>query len=177
MKIGLVSDSHGKVRILDTALGILTARDVCAVVHCGDICCIASVSLLDSLGVPVWLVAGNMDRNLQNLYAEARNTDVTFSYGSVELPLGDGEFLVATHGHDAHLLDGLIRGQQFPYVCHGHTHRIRDERWGNIRVICPGALYDPRHPDFPSAAILDTKLDEVTFYDISRPDTPIHVQP
>jgi len=173
MRIGLVSDSHGKVQALDAALSILLARDVDGVIHCGDICCLTSLRLLDSLGVPAWLVAGNMDKHLRGLDAATWNTGVTFSRSSVHVPLGNGDYLVAMHGDDEHLLDESIRGQQFPYVCHGHTHRMRDEMFGKTRVICPSALYDPRHPEFATAAILDTTLNKLDFYDIAHPDTPL----
>ena len=74
----------------------------------------------------------------------------------VEVPLGDGEHLAATHGHRETILDGLIGGQQFPYVCHGHSHRVRDERIGRTRVINPGALH---HAKVHTIAMLDTDTD------------------
>ena len=44
---------------------------------------------------------------------------------------------MATHGDNAHLLSERISGERFPYVCHGHTHCIRDEQFDSVRVICP----------------------------------------
>ncbi len=37
MRIGLLSDSHGKTRKLRTALELLAQHKVDAIVHCGDI--------------------------------------------------------------------------------------------------------------------------------------------
>ena len=175
MRIGLVSDSHGKTDVLKEALSLLIAAEAEAIVHCGDICCLASVRLLNALAVPAWLVAGNVDSDLQGLGVAGRNTNITFSQTSVEVPLGDDATLIATHGHHEALLDSLIRGQQFPYVCHGHTHRMKEETVGTARVICPGALSGPRYPSFPTAAIVDTGRDAVEFYDISRPGAPMAV--
>ena len=63
-------------------------------------------------------------------------------------------------------MDELVAGGQFPYVCHGHTHRAADERQANVRVICPGALRHPKHPTRPSAAVLDAAEDTVTFIEV-----------
>ncbi len=176
MRIGLLSDSHGKTRRLRAALELLAIRGVEAVVHCGDIGCTKSLRLLESTGIPSWLVAGNMDCHLQHeLEALSQGTSITYWYSTVEVPLGDDKYLVATHGDNEGLLDELIRGQRFPYVCHGHTHRARDERIGDVRVICPGAITGPRHPAVPTVAILDATTDTLEFYDIARPDHPIPV--
>ncbi|MFW6132555.1 MAG: metallophosphoesterase family protein [Planctomycetota bacterium] len=170
MKVGLVSDSHGHVRRLRQALEELADLGAEAVVHCGDV---GSPECLAALGAaaPVALaVAGNMDRRVDRLAAAAERAGVTFSTRHVELDLGcAGEgpsALVATHGHDAHLLDALVRGGQFAYVCHGHTHRRRDERIGGARVINPGALRHPRGGTRPSAALLDTVAEAVTWVEV-----------
>ena len=66
----------------------------------------------------------------------------------------------------ADLLDDLVGGGEFLYVCHGHTHCSRDERIGNVRVICPGALYGPRDSMGSRVAQLDTINDEVLFLQV-----------
>ncbi len=175
MIIGLISDSHGNIRKLASALEMLAKKQVQAIVHCGDICCLESVKLLGSQDIPTWLVAGNMDHPLVELQKLAEASNVVFSYKTVEMPLDEGEYLVATHGNDEKLLHDLIGGRQFPYVCHGHTHRIGNQQLGKTRVICPGALKGPRHPRFATAAVLDTAQEKVEFYDISKPANPIHI--
>lgn len=177
MRIGLLSDSHGKKRKLRAALDVLTTRGVDAVVHCGDICCTKSIKLLADTGIPTWLVAGNMDRHLRHeLENTAQRTSITYWYSSVEVPIEDDEHLVATHGDNEDLLEELIRGQRFPYVCHGHTHQARDRRIGDVRIICPGAIAGPRHPPVATVAILDTVTDKLDFYDIAQPDRPIDIE-
>jgi len=161
MKIGIVSDSHGMARRLRAALGILTSGGVDAIVHCGDIGSIRCLELLGAVGVPIYAVAGNMDRHIERLESAAAERNVTFSWEVVEVPIGGDRFLVAAHGHDERILGGLLAGQQFPYVCHGHTHCTRDERIGKVRLINPGALCRPRSPGGPTAAILDTDKDEL----------------
>lgn len=167
MKIGLISDSHGHTPRLLKAVELLSMRNVDAIVHCGDICNEQDVRLLNKAGVPAFLTSGNMDRHTARLATAAEKCKVTFHRSFVEVPLGDGQHLVALHGDDHHLLTELVDGQQFPYVCHGHTHRAADERYGNVRVICPGSLHHPRSLKHPSVAILDTQTDQLTFLDLT----------
>jgi putative phosphoesterase len=144
----------------------LAKAGVDAVVHCGDIGSVKCLQALARAEAPVYAVAGNMDRHLEELAAEAAALSIRFSPRTVEVPLGDGQYLVATHGHREDLLRELIGGGQFPYVCHGHTHRRRDERVGDVRVINPGALRHGRCGRHPAVVVLDTDRDELTVIEI-----------
>lgn len=163
MKIGLVSDSHGDGARLARALAMLIEHGAEAIVHCGDIGSDECIRLLGAVGVPAWAVAGNMDRHLPHLARTAAGVGVQFHEQTVELPLSDGRFLIATHGNDERLMGELAAGRQFAYFCHGHTHRRRDQRLGNMRIINPGALHRA-HPH--SAALLNTETDELNFYEV-----------
>jgi len=161
MNIGIVSDSHGKAKRLGRALTALEGRGADVVVHCGDVGSADCIRALGQSGLKAYAVAGNMDRDPERLAAVAAGEGVEFQWRTVEVSLGDGRFLVATHGHDSGLLAELLAGGQFPYVCHGHTHQRRDDRVGPVRVINPGALV---HADpAASLALLDTEADTVSF--------------
>lgn len=164
MKIGLVSDSHGKTKLLKAAMEIFAERSVEALVHCGDICSAGHVEILASVGCRTYLVQGNMDRRIDNLTEITQQLNIYFHPHAVEVALPEGDYLVATHGNDPHLLKGLIGDPQFPYVCHGHTHEQRDERIGVSRVINPGALH---HVYPPTIAILETETDNLEFIEVS----------
>jgi len=166
MLIGLLSDSHANTSRLENAVSLLVARDAEIIVHCGDIVATNHVSILASAGVPAYLVAGNMDRRPAKLAEEARKCGVNFAPDFLDVPLGDGRYLIALHGHNEQLLGELVTGGQFPYICHGHTHRAADNTCGSVRVICPGALAHPRSPKHPTAAILDTDSDTVKFIEV-----------
>jgi hypothetical protein len=166
MRIGIVSDTHGNAVRLQWALDALRDHRPEALVHCGDLGHVRLLELLAASGVPVCLVAGNMDRDLDALAGAASGASITFHPRTVELRIADGQYLVATHGDRQMVLDDLIAGGQFPYVCHGHTHRMRDEQIGACRVINPGALHQPRGGTPPTAALLDTRTDELGFLEI-----------
>ena len=171
MKIGLISDSHGAADRLQTAVVELTRRGADRIVHCGDVTTPECIEVLAAAPVGVHISAGNMDAS--NL-AEMRDLSEQHSYLTISddmvfVRLGDGRKpLAATHGHNERLLDDLIRGEQFAYVCHGHTHRQRDQRIGPTRVINPGALWHPREPRWPSFALLDVDADALEFIALSE---------
>ena len=156
MKIGVVSDSHGKSARLRRALAILTDRGAEAVVHCGDLGATDCLEALAEAGVPAYAVAGNMDRNRQTLQAEAQRLGVHFSCDTILVCLGGGTYLAATHGDRSEVIQQLLADRQFPYVCHGHTHRPRNQKLGGTRIINPGALH---HAHRHTAALLDTEAD------------------
>ncbi len=159
MKIGLVSDSHGKDSRLRKAIDELLARGAEAIVHCGDVKSVEAIELLGESGVPAYVALGNMDKHADRLARAAAESGVELSHGAVRVELGDGRLLAAAHGHDEDALNALpAESDAIAYVCHGHTHRRRDERVGSVRVMNPGALYHPRD-GWASAAVLDADAD------------------
>ncbi len=169
MKIGIVSDSHGKSKRLAKAIGMLTEKGADAILHCGDIGSDDCVKVLGNAGVPAYAVSGNSDRHPGHLEIIAAEACVTFSTETVEIPIENDQYVIATHGHDEGLLGTLIIDGQFPYVCHGHWHQPRDEKVGPTRVINPGALTRPRgHDHKRSCALLDTETDTLEFFEVAR---------
>ena len=169
MRIGIVSDSHGKSDRLVRGIDLLTSSSAEVIVHCGDIENVDGVKLLGDSGVPVYLAAGNMDiSNFLRLQTAADNCGIIFAADFVTVPLDDGDgdcankkYLAATHGKDKLLLDELILGGQYRYVCHGHTHRVSDECVNSTRVLNPGALYHPQGGNGRTVMLLDTDTDTV----------------
>ena len=161
MKIGIVSDSHGAAGVLRRALSILTEHEVQVVVHCGDIGSSECITALSETNVPAYAVAGNMDRNPRKMQIQADNDRVRFNTDTVLVPLDGGKYLAATHGNNPHIMAGLLKDARVNYICHGHTHRTRNEKIGTTRIINPGALIHA-HP--PTAAILDTDADTVEYF-------------
>ena len=168
MKIGILSDSHGKSKRLARGIDLLLDASAEAIVHCGDIENVEGIQLLGDSHLPSYLAAGNMDvSRFGRLQAAADSCGVIFAADFVTVPLNDGDgdgdkkYLAATHGKDELLLDELIRDEQYPYVCHGHTHRTSDQRINSTRVLNPGALYHPRGDTGRTVMLLDTDTDTV----------------
>ena len=166
MLIGLLSDSHANTSRLENAVSLLIRQGAEALVHCGDIVATDQVAILADRAADAYLVAGNMDRRPAELAAEADRCGVNFAADFLEVPLGDGRHLIALHGDNEQLMLEFVAGGQFPYICHGHTHRAANKTYGQVRVICPGALVHPRKPKYPTVAILDTDSDTVRFIEV-----------
>lgn len=169
MKVGIVSDSHGKTQRLGRALEILTRRGAEIIVHCGDILSEECVEQLGACGRAAYLVAGNMDRSgLRRIRKTSAREGVHFAQDFVTVPIGEDQHLAATHGHFESLLEELVHSGRFRYVCHGHTHQRRDETFHQTRILNPGALYHPKGTKDHTLLLLDTETDTVEEITVPR---------
>jgi hypothetical protein len=163
MKIGVVSDTHGRNGRLAAAVALLRTHGAEALVHCGDMTDTDAIQILFNSGLPSYVAAGNMDRDLLgSLENTARQLGVSFAPDVVAVRISDSDYLAATHGH-SHVLQELISGGQFRYVVHGHSHVKRDEEIHGVRVLNPGALFHPKDGAGPSVLLLDTDADTAEF--------------
>lgn len=162
MLIGILSDTHGKTKQLIRAMEILADRDAKTLVHCGDIVSARCVEQLSKWAGEVYLVAGNMDRpHFDEIEEAARAGGIHFARNFITVPLENDTYLAATHGHLETMLAEWLELERFEYVCHGHTHRRRDERFGSTRVLNPGAMNNPKDSKRHTILILDTLKDLV----------------
>lgn len=164
-RIGLLSDSHGRAGTTQRAVRALIEQGVDMLIHLGDIVSLevidALIEAVDERGnprPPVHIVFGNVDWDADALarYAKQLGISVDDPMGWLEL---DGRTVAFQHGHhEAAMEQALARGVD--YLCHGHTHCMRDQREGRTRLINPGALF--RAADY-TVAVLDTTADRVDF--------------
>lgn len=160
MKIGILSDTHGNVSRTRDALGILSSHNVDAIVHCGDVGSMQCLMLLAQSAPRVYAVAGNTDAHLADLETAARSYGIHFGWASIQGPLDDGRFFAATHGHDSALFHQLARDRRNAYVFCGHSHLMRDDRIGPVRIINPGAV---QRANPHTVALLNTADDSLEF--------------
>lgn len=159
-KIGLLSDSHGRVPTTRAAMRTLIDAGAEVILHLGDV---GSEQVLDELvcDLPVHVVFGNCDYDWQPLAKHAGYMGLI-----VDHPVGyldiNGRTLVFQHGDNRNSMAAAL-AKQAAYLCHGHTHMKRDEKIGVTRVINPGALQ--RAMEY-TVAVLDTEQDQVAFYPI-----------
>ena len=150
MRVGLISDIHGKLRaeVFDLLAG------VDRILFAGDV---ERLELLDELEViaPLDAVWGNVDgQEIRRWTAE-----------SVELEL-EGVHFAVTHGDlVAPNFDSLLK--LFPtadVIVHGHSHVPRCDRRGSRWIVNPGAATKPRsgHPASVAIARVDDGEVEIT---------------
>jgi uncharacterized protein len=154
MKIGVLSDSHGEVRIVQRALSVLRSMQVGLAIHCGDIG--REVAPLLN-GLRTHFVPGNTD-NLEHLRGEIVDLEHKLhdQLGTLEI---EGRRVAFLHGDDVKLLRHTIHSGHWDLVCHGHTHAFSSSVEGRTLVVNPGALAQTTQP---SLAVIDLPSMEVT---------------
>jgi uncharacterized protein len=154
--IGILSDTHDHVAAMAAGMATLQAAGAEFIVHCGDV---GGERILDLLaGTPSAFVWGNCDVDRDELAGYAAKIGVDCRGEFADLELG-GKKIAVTHGDDLrHMRVGMAGA--FDYLLHGHTHVVRDQRAGGVRIINPGALH---RAATKTVAVLDTEKDVLRF--------------
>lgn len=168
MKIGLLSDSHGRATTTQRAVQLLIAQGADVLLHLGDVGTVEVIDALveqaernGTLKPAVHVVFGNVDWDAGSLSRYARSLGI-----HVDDPVGrmsaGGKQVCYQHGHvDAAMRQALAEGVDFLF--HGHTHRTRDETVGPTRIVNPGALF--RAAEY-TVALVDTDSGSVDFHGV-----------
>lgn len=155
MKIGVISDSHDNVAMIEKVLDVFNSQEVTAVLHAGDIIAPFSAKALDKFKGRVIAVYGNCDGERVGL----KHALPEIEEGPISFDLAGKKFVMA---HDPARL-GDISGAD--YAVHGHTHVPRDDIRAGVRVLNPGEL-GGHLSGKGSAIILDTSTGEVVFVEV-----------
>ncbi len=163
MQIGVLSDTHNNQENLRRALAIFQSQQVSTLIHCGDLTTSQTAGLLT--GFKIIHVTGNMARNHGAIRQTLLNLNPDNFSGPNYSGQIDGIEVAVTHGHIPGKLGAFIRDDRYAFIFHGHTHRRRDERIGQTRIINPGALGGTRYEE-RSICFVDLANDVVRFMEI-----------
>jgi putative phosphoesterase len=149
MRVGLISDTHGRLRseVFDRF------RDVDRILHAGDIGPVGLLVELEAVA-PVTAVYGNTDRPQVRAEVDA----------VAELELA-GRRVVVVHGDQHGSLTPEALRNAYPgadIIVYGHTHRPRVDRLDGVLVVNPGSAGAARFGLAPSVGILTLGGDEAT---------------
>lgn len=163
MKVGIVSDTHDNLDIVQRAVDHFEeTADV--VVHCGDIVAPFAARPFDSDEFDFYAVRGNNDGEWA-LQDAVRNVGAYLGEMG-ELSLG-GKRVAIYHGTSSPIVDALVECGNYDYVFHGHTHtRAHEEQDGTVRINPGGIPTDSESTEQPAGVILDTETGEVEFHDL-----------
>ncbi len=142
MRLGVVSDTHGKLP--DSAGDVLAGVD--RIIHAGDI---GGQRILDTLETiaPVTAVRGNMDTG-----------ELEWRLLDTAVVRVDGVRVMVSHKVDPVVAAGVPEGVGI--VVSGHTHRPAIERVGDVLFVNPGSAGGHnRDGRGPTAAIIDLASD------------------
>lgn len=157
MKIGIVSDTHDNLDLVEKAVEIFE-DEVEAVIHCGDIVAPFTAEFFDS-SFDFHSVRGNNDGewNLKETVEEFGH----FYNNIAELEL-DGKRIAVYHGTEEAIVEGLLR-KDYDYVFRGHTHLRKVEEHDETVEINPGGIKLPGQEEKFSVAIIDTEKGDIDF--------------
>jgi len=165
MLIGLVSDSHDNLPLVEKSVQILNEQKVGLVLHAGDYVAPFVIARFKKLNCRFIGVFGNNDGDhelLKKRFDDTTNCEVHDRFTQVVV---DGYRIALLHGDELELLEAVIECGYFNAVIHGHSHNRGIERKGKTLVINPGELCGYLTGK-PSIAILDTSKDEARLIDL-----------
>jgi uncharacterized protein len=138
MKIGVLSDTHGRVENTQAAIHLLRERGVELILHCGDIDSPATVRLFTD--VVTHFAFGNWDLEAAKLRSAIRDIGGVChaDMGQIELA---GKRIAWLHGHVRGQRHRLEVSQEWDFVFYGHSHKAEVHRSGRTLVLNPGALH------------------------------------
>lgn len=157
MKVGLVSDTHDRIRLSQVAASWLRRLQVDVAFHLGDIT--TPEGAAPFRGLPMTFLRGNNDYNPAlepAMWAAGLPPPVDEWRGEIA-----GVRIGAAHGHEGWRLRGLLKRSDV--VLRGHSHRAGVERVEGALVVNPGALH--RAP-VKTMAVLDLPSLDVAFYEV-----------
>ncbi|EKU71777.1 metallophosphoesterase [Selenomonas sp. F0473] len=146
MRIGIVSDSHGDVRVFEDMLAVPGAADAELWLHAGDHAADAETLRLLTEKTVV-CVLGNCDYDEDGVYHET-SADV----GGHRIFLAHGHLFRVEFGTER--LVAAAREAGADIAVYGHTHIAREER-GGVTVLNPGSIARPRDERRGSFMLLD----------------------
>ena len=154
MQLGIVSDTHDNLTLVESAVQFFESNGVDRVIHCGDIIAPFSATPFDTDSFDFTAVRGKNDGEwaLANVVTEFG----TYFGECGELTVDDVSIAVY-HGTSETLLGALVDCGHYDYVLHGHTHERALESRGDTVRVNPGGLPIPGADDAFHVAILDTE--------------------
>ncbi len=140
MKIGVISDTHDNLPMVEKAITRLNNENVNLTLHAGDYTSPFVIPKFIALNCHLIGVFGNNDGDhelLKKRFSETENCEVRGRFAAVEV---EGFKIALLHGDETELLDALVNSQGFDAVICGHTHIPVNKVKGKTLILCPGEV-------------------------------------
>jgi putative phosphoesterase len=155
MLIGLISDTHDNLPMIEKAVKRLNEEKVELVLHAGDYVAPFVIAKFKALNCNLIGVFGNNDGDhelLRKRFSETENCTVRGRFAEID---ADGFVIALLHGDETELLNALVSLGNFDAVVHGHSHANVSMSTGKTMVINPGEVCGYLTGK-PTMALLDT---------------------
>jgi putative phosphoesterase len=138
--VGLISDTHDRLPMVDKAVKALNEENVELVLHAGDYVSPFVIPRFKELKARFIGVFGNNDGDhefLKRRFSENKRLEIRGNFAKLTL---DGIQIALLHGSDEDLLNALIDCGAFDVVVHGHAHEAKVYRKGKTLIVNPGEV-------------------------------------
>lgn len=166
MLIGLMSDTHDNLPLVEKAVRKLNEEKVRLVLHAGDYVAPFVIPRLSGLRVKLIGVFGNNDGDkelLKKRFNENPMLEIHGNFASVKV---DEIRVALLHGSEEELLKALIESEAFNVVVYGHTHKAEVYRKGKTLIVNPGEVCGYLTGK-ATIALLDTEKLEVRIVELT----------
>jgi putative phosphoesterase len=140
MRIGILSDTHDNLPMVERAVARLNGLSPDLVLHAGDFVAPFVIPRLATLACPCVGVFGNNDGDRVLLRSKARESGKVKIRGSFTVVQAGGRSVALLHGEDPDSLDEIAGAGIFDVVAHGHTHRPSVVERGGTLMVNPGEV-------------------------------------
>jgi hypothetical protein len=140
MLVGLMSDTHDNLPMVDRAVELLNEKKVEVVLHAGDYVSPFVIPRFRALRARLIGVFGNNDGDhefLRRRFGENERLEIRGGFARIVF---GGVRIALLHGHDEELLNALVESGGFDVVVHGHSHDAKVDRVGHTLVVNPGEV-------------------------------------
>ncbi|MGQ9596401.1 MAG: metallophosphoesterase [Thermoproteota archaeon] len=137
MLIGLISDTHDHLKMIEKAVAFFNENNVGMVLHAGDVISPFTARKFKECKSRLILVYGNNDGDRSNLQRTFSEIGAQFYWPAAMLELDSKKTLVL-HGEDLKLLEEIAAKNMFDLIVSGHTHEPSVRRTGRTLWVNPG---------------------------------------
>jgi putative phosphoesterase len=140
MLIGIISDTHDRLPMVEKAIEKFNEEKVDLVLHAGDYVAPFVIPKFKKLKAKMIGVFGNNDGDhelMKKRFSENPALEIRGGFAKIVV---DGVKIALLHGTEEELLEALIDSGGFDVVVHGHFHTAEVRRKGKTLVVNPGEL-------------------------------------
>jgi putative phosphoesterase len=140
MLIGIISDTHDNLPIIEKTIKKLNQERVDLVLHAGDYISPFVIPKFKSLNVKLIGVFGNNDGDrtfLKKRFNEYPNCEIKGRFAAID---AEGFKIALFHGDEKDLLNSLIVCECLDAIVYGHAHTAEIRKKGKKLIINPGEI-------------------------------------
>ncbi len=165
MLIGIISDTHDNLPLIEKAINRLNKENAELVLHAGDYVSPFVIPKFKTLKTKLIGVFGNNDGDhelLKKRFSENKNLEIRGTFAKITV---EGLSIALLHGENEELLKALTESDGFDVIVHGHGHHSSIRKKDKTLIINPGEVCGYLSGK-PTLALLDTDKREAKIIEL-----------